>query len=291
MKFWLFLSNEPPETLQAHARMAEEHGYYGVAMADHVAIPAGDRTEHPTKFPIVAEHVYSDQLISFAWMAAVTMRLRFLTYIYVVPMRDPFTVAKQFGTAALLTSDRVILGTGVGWLREEFDALGHDFATRGKRMDEMLDVMHDFWDDGYAEHHGKHYDFARMGMFPAPRRRVPVWVGGQPSAPAVTRRAAKHDGFMPIRAIDQLDRLDEETRAGFAVIDQLRRAQGLNGPYHRCVGLNRAIKSWEAGDARRLAEVDGVTDLVVWPWSDPSLPFDEKWRAGTAFAEQVIRQF
>jgi len=289
MKFWLFLSYEPPETLLDHARKAEEYGFEGVAMADHIAIPANDEVEHPNKYPVVPEDIFADQLTSFASMAAVTTRLKFLTFIYVVPIRDPFLVAKQFGSLAISSGDRVILGAGAGWLKEEFEALRQDFHSRGKRMDEMLTIMRDFWDDGYAEFHGEHYDFARMGMFPVPKQQVPIWIGGQSRAAA--RRATNHDGFIAMQAIDQMDRLSDAVRADFALVDEARSARGLTGPFHRCVLLNRNVATWDVDAARRLAEVEGITDLVVWPWPDSGMPFEQKWRAAAAFAEQVIHRF
>src|SRR6266545_2574332 len=77
----------------------------------------------------------------------------------VVPLRNVFTVTKLIGTLAVLSNNRFVLGTGTGWLPEEFDTVGEDWSTRGRRLDEMLDVMRDFLDDGYAEYHGKFFDF------------------------------------------------------------------------------------------------------------------------------------
>ena len=101
-------------------------------------------------------------------MAAVTERIRFLTGIYVLPMRNPFVAAKAVGTAAWLSGDRVTLGVGVGWMREEFALLEQPFEQRGARTDEMIEVMRTLWAGGMVEHHGGFYDFARLQMSPAP---------------------------------------------------------------------------------------------------------------------------
>jgi len=286
MKFWLSLLFEPPGSLLDHARYAEELGFEGVCLPDHVVVTDGPRTPHPKGYPLQAHELFADPFLAFSAMAAVTRKLRFLNYVYVVPLRDPFMLAKQGGTLAAMSDNRFVLGTGVGWLKEEFDIMGHDFATRGKRMDEMLAILRDFWDDGYAEFHGQFYDFPRSGMFPAPTRQVPIWIGGHSIAAA--RRAAGFDGYIPMRGLrDPMDPLDEESRAEFALIDQIRGAKGLTQPFDRMIasaGVN------DAGAVRKLAEVDGITNLLITPWtqSDYQTPYDEKRRLAEAFAEKVM---
>src|SRR5699024_8744767 len=99
---------------------------------------------------------------------AVTTTLRFMTYVYILPMREPFTVAKQVSTLAALSSHRFAFGVGAGWNLEEIQLLGQDPHTRGRRMDEMLDVMQRLWRTGVAEYHGEFYDFGPTGQFPLP---------------------------------------------------------------------------------------------------------------------------
>jgi alkanesulfonate monooxygenase SsuD/methylene tetrahydromethanopterin reductase-like flavin-dependent oxidoreductase (luciferase family) len=167
--------------------------------------------------------------------------------------------------------------------------MGRDFATRGQRMDEMLAILRDFWDDGYAEHHGAHFDFPRSGMFPAPRRQIPIWVGGHSIAAA--RRAANYDGYMPMRAMtDPTAPLNETSQAEFALIDQLRQTGGLTGPFERMVS---AFGVESPGMARKLEEVDGITSLLITPWtmSDYQQSFEEKRSLAARFAERVIHQF
>ena len=178
MKFWLSLLFEPADQLVDHARVAEELGFEGVVLPDHIVVKEGERTPHPRGHPLQPDEIFLDPFCAFSAMAAVTTRLRFLNFVYVVPLRDPFALAKQAGTVALLSDNRFVLGTGVGWLREEFETVGQRWAERGARMDEMLDIVRDFWDDGYAEFHGAHYDFPRSGMFPVPSERIPIWIGG-----------------------------------------------------------------------------------------------------------------
>jgi probable F420-dependent oxidoreductase len=195
VRFWQSLIFAPPAQLGPLARCAEELGFEGVVLPDHVALPEKRATRYPYgDFDLDPAYPFLDPWPAIAAMAAVTHRLRFATYVYVLPMRDPFSVAKTVATAAILSNDRVVLGAGVGWLREEIELLGHDFETRGRRTDEMLEVLRQFWERGEAELHGEFYDFGRVHMQPAPRRPIPVYVGGH--SDAALRRAARCDGWM-----------------------------------------------------------------------------------------------
>src|SRR5207237_9456327 len=102
----------------------------------------------------------------------------FLTNGYGLPMRPPFAVAKMVATAAVLSQNRVALGVGMGWNAQEFDLMGQPFRQRGKRADEMLEVLAKLWAGGWVEHHGEFYDFDRVEMTPAPTAPIPVYVGG-----------------------------------------------------------------------------------------------------------------
>ena len=279
MKFWLSLLFEPADQLVDHARVAEELGFEGVVLPDHIVVKEGERTPHPRGHPLQPDEVFLDPFCAFSAMAAVTTRLRFLNFVYVVPLRDPFALAKQAGTVALLSDNRFVLGTGVGWLREEFETVGQRWAERGARMDEMLDIVRDFWDDGYAEFHGAHYDFPRSGMFPVPSERIPIWIGGHSMVAA--RRAAHFDGYVP------MDGLDDRTRRQFEEIERIREAAGSDGPFERMV-------VWPGGHdpgvARRMEDADGITSVLVlaWPLGDPSLTSADKRASVEQFASMVL---
>jgi len=280
MRFWLSLNFEPMALLLDHARDAEAFGYEGVVLPDHVVIKVGDRTPHPKGYPLQAEEPFLDPFCAFSAMAAVTTRLRFLNYVYVVPLRDPFSLAKQAGTVSVISDGRFVLGTGTGWLEEEFEALGHDFASRGGRMDEMLPILRSFWDHGYAEHHGEHFDFPRSGMFPMPPARLPIWIGGHSMAAA--RRAAHFDGYMPMTPFD------EPTSAQFRAIDTIRAEHGLSGPYER-MAIPPMGRKMDPALVHEL-EDDGVSSLLVvpWPQSDPSVSYETKRALAERFATDVI---
>ncbi len=285
MKFWLWAQEVQMNELVQFARDAEELGYDGVGLPEHVVIKATDRTPHPTDYQLEPDAEFADPLCAFSAMAAVTTRLRFLPFVYVVPLRNPFALAKQVATLAAMSDNRFVLGTGVGWLRDEFEAVGEDFSTRGRRMDEILDIVRDFWDDGYAEHHGEFYDFPRSGMFPVPSQPVPIWIGGHSQRAAA--RAARFDGYMP------MDGLNDRTRREFAAIDNYRAQHALAGPYERVV---TAPFSPDPSEIRRIESEDGITDVTVpatYIFGAQSAPgatiaYAQKRALAERYAEEVI---
>ena len=167
---------------------------------------------------------------AIAAMAAVTERLRFATSVYILPLRSPFQVAKTLATAAVLSGNRVVLGTGAGWMREEFDIMGVDFKTRGKRFDESIEVCRKLWKGGMVEHHGEFFDFPALQMAPAPTETVPVWIGGVSNV-ALRRAGTIGDGWLgsgqtPEEGVEMLSTIAEHRKAA-AVRDALI---GRSGP-------------------------------------------------------------
>jgi alkanesulfonate monooxygenase SsuD/methylene tetrahydromethanopterin reductase-like flavin-dependent oxidoreductase (luciferase family) len=129
-----------------------------------------------------------------AALAQATTRLHFLSTIYILPLRDPLSAAKALSTAAYLSHDRVTLGAGVGWQKAEFEMTGQDFHTRGKRVDEMLEIIPRLLRGEMTEFHGRYYDIPPVKMSPGTRLPVPIMIGGY--APAAMRRACRFDGWM-----------------------------------------------------------------------------------------------
>jgi probable F420-dependent oxidoreductase len=195
MEYWLAWFGQGHAHTQEIAKAAERLGFTGVALPDHVAIGKNYGSAHPSgRKAIFHDTKYPDPMITIATMAAVTTCLRFMTYVYVLPMREPFTVAKQVGTLAAQSQNRFAFGVGAGWNLEEIELLGQDPHTRGRRMDEMLEIIRALWETGVTEYHGEFYDFGPTGQFPLPGARIPIWVGG--STDAALRRAACHDGWL-----------------------------------------------------------------------------------------------
>jgi probable F420-dependent oxidoreductase len=199
MKFWQSLSFSEPGQLVELAKGAEAAGFEGVLLSEHLFVPEDYAAKYPyseTGRPdFDAETPFPDPWVTIAVMAAATRRLRFATIIYILPLHHPFEVAKAVGTAALFSDDRVVFGAGAGWMREEFELLGVDFATRGKRFDESIEVLRRLWTGDMVEYHGEVFDFAPLKMSPAPGKPVPIYIGGA-SKPALRRSARLGDGWL-----------------------------------------------------------------------------------------------
>lgn len=271
---------EPVDQLLDIARIAESCGYHGVGLADHVAVPRQFQSVHPSgENPFTAESSFPDTFTTISAMAAVTERLRFMSYVYVLPMRDPFTVAKQVGTVACLSGNRVAFGVGAGWLTEEIALLGVDPRSRGGRMDEMLEIMSDLWHDGWAEYHGKFFDFAEVGMFPVPEQPVPVWVGGR--SDAALRRAVRNDGWLGMNYdLDDIEHL-------LAKLARLRAdADDARDDFEVFVIANEPPSL----ELHRRLEGSGVSSTMVMPWmpGDPrAATLDAKREAMERMAESL----
>lgn len=265
MQVFQILSRTPTRELLELAAFAESLGFAGIGLSDHLVRPR----EIASRYPYAADGrmeagtatPYPDCWVTIGALAQVTTRVRFLTSVYVLPLRDPFSVAKAVSTAAVLANERVVLGVGVGWMAEEFALTGQRFAARGRRTDEMLEVMGKLFTGEMVEHHGEFYDFAELQMQPVPTRRPLVWVGGE-SAPAL-RRAARCDGWLGIHYgfEEALDRL--------AALRKIRREVGRE---NADFDIALALRDLPDRDVRLRLEEAGMTILLhPAPWSaDPT---------------------
>jgi probable F420-dependent oxidoreductase len=260
VKFAASLAFTDTEDYVELAQVAEQHGWDTLVLSDHVVHPEKIASKYPYREdgqrPWEAPDHWPDVWVAMAAMGAVTERLRFLTGVYVVPMRNPFHLAKAIGTAAVLTGYRVELGIGLGWMRDEFALLGEDFDSRAARTAEMIEVMRKLWTGEMVEHHGRFYDFDRLNMRPAVRGAIPLIVGGVTDA--ALRRAAKiGDGWIP-HAIPTA-----EARQAIAAIRRYRSEYGRGAePFTAMVPLTDAFDP----DGYRRAEDAGVTHVLTTPW-------------------------
>jgi len=285
VKFVLPMAFSPPAEILPLARAAEHAGWDAVGVSDHLVHPATIRSPYPytpdgaPRWPEMTP--WPDPWVTIAAMAAVTTRLRYFTNVYVLPLRNPVQVAKTVGTAAVLSGDRVALGIGVGWMEDEFSVLGQDFATRGRRADEMIEVMRKLWTGERVEHHGRYYDFDPLRMLPAPGARVPIYVGGLSDA-ALRRAASLGDGW-----ISDLH-TSEELRTISAKLRTLRSAAGRAADPFELVAA--PSDSFDADGYRRLEE-HGVTTIAMMPWflyGAAEGTLDQKIAAVRRFAIEVI---
>lgn len=257
MRFWQSLIFTEPDQLLEIAQFADALGYTGVVLPDHVALPERSESSYPySEYELDPSAPFLDPWPAIAAMASVTRRLRFSTYVYILPMRDPFSVAKSVATTSILSQGRVALGLGVGWLREEVEVLGFDFSDRGKRTDEMIQVLRMLWTTGSAELHGECFDFPRVHAQPLPSHPIPLYVGGH--SDAAIRRAAKCDGWMG------LDFPLEEVPAVVERVQGARQALGRRDePFEIFLSPREEVKP----DVCRRLEDLGVTALLLPAWS------------------------
>jgi len=258
MDFAVVTAFLPTEEILPIAVAADELGYRSLTLADHVV----DLESIETPYPYEADGnrrwdsstEWPDPWVTVGALGAVTTHLRFFTSIYIAALRSPFQVAKSVGTAAVLTGGRVSLGVGVGWCREEFDLLGQDFATRGRRTDEALALLRRLWEPGWTEFAGEFYTAPTLVMRPHPPAPVPILVGGL--SDVALRRAARHDGWVgDVCTTDEAISFAQQLHA-------IRQEAGATGPFSVVPALSDAILP--ADFAR--ASAGGVTEVMTQPW-------------------------
>lgn len=287
MKFAISTAFTPLREVCQLAQAADRFGYEMMAVSDHVVHPR----ELKSPYPYTADGSprwepftdWSDAWVMIGAMAAVTERIKFTTNIFVLPMRNPFLVAKSVATAAAVSAGRVTLGIGVGWMEEEFDLLGQSFRRRGKRTDEMVEVLRKLWAGGWVEHHGEFYDFPELEMSPA-APDIPIYCGGL-SKPALRRAATLCDGWVSdLHPIDEMTTIVAELKAmradspradvPFTVLAASREAFGLDGH-------------------KRLADA-GATHCMTFPWAHyhgESATLAEKLESIERYADDIIAHF
>ncbi len=178
------------EDLVAIARRADELGFGFVGVCDHVAIPDNEYAANMTT-------TWYDTIATLSYLAAHTTRTRLLSVVWVAAYRHPLITAKAFGTLDHLSGGRAILGVGAGHVEAEFDALGVDFRTRGRRLDETLAAVRGAFTDAYVTHDGEFFSYSDVGIAPQPAEELPIWIGG--AGKAAWRRTGRiGDGYIPM---------------------------------------------------------------------------------------------
>src|SRR2546421_9790946 len=176
------------ETLLAFARRMETLGYDSLWASDHIVIPWRITSKYPYNetgdFPLPPTTNFLEPLTALALVAGATERIRLGTTVLVLPHRHPVLAAKMLATLDHLAPGRVILGAGVGWMREEIEIFGVDYARLGAWSDEALRIMKTCWREERPSFRGEFVSFAPLGFAPKPPRgAIPLWIGGPPPPP------------------------------------------------------------------------------------------------------------
>jgi probable F420-dependent oxidoreductase len=260
-----------PDMVVRFAGLAERAGVDAVAFTEH---PAPSR-----KWLDNGGHESFDPIAALGFCAGVTSRLKLMPYLLVLPYRNPLLVAKQIATLDILSSGRLVVAVGAGYLRSEFAALGVDFEERNDLLDEAIDVLREVWETDSFEHDGRHFKAIGQVSLPAPIQRPhpPLWIGG--NGRQARERAARYgQGWTPLILDEQSARttrtpaINSPAALGVAIDDLHRRAEAAGrDPEEIAVqvqwSLSSAMDRHPGAALETLAELGavGVTSVVVRP--------------------------
>ena len=287
MKFGVMFANVGPmafaEGAIGIAQAAEDAGIESLWTVEHTVVPAGYQSAYPYsdtgRMPGPEDSPIPDPLIWMAYVAAATSTIRLATGILILPQRNPVTLAKEVATLDQLSGGRVELGVGVGWLEEEFDAIGVPFRERGKRTDEHIEALRALWSQSPATHQGDYSSFTDVYSRPAPAQStVPIVIGGH-SKPAARRAGRLGDGFFPGRGAH------EDLAELIDVMRQAATEAGRNpDDIEITSGGKGALGSGALEEIKQLADL-GVSRVII-----PPLAFDVEGQrtAFAKYAEDVI---
>jgi probable F420-dependent oxidoreductase len=287
MRFSYAESMIDPSFYPPLARAAEEAGYHSMVIPDSICYPLHADSVYPyspdgsREFLEGKPFVEPFSLIPF--LGAVTSRIRFTTFVVKMPIRNPVLLAKQATSTAVLTGNRLVLGVGTSPWREDYDILGVDWASRGRRMDESIAILRGLAAGGYFEHHGRCFDLPPVQIAPVPSEPIPVLIGGHSGA-ALRRAALLGDGWMhgggdPADLPRLLARLTDFR------LESDRAAR----PFEVHV---ISADAYTVDGVRRLEE-QGVTDVIIgfrWPYTvgPDAEPLGQKIDSLRRFADDVI---
>ncbi|MDE0659736.1 MAG: LLM class F420-dependent oxidoreductase [Gammaproteobacteria bacterium] len=237
-----------PDALAAVARDAESMGYASIVVGDHIVFPVQVESQYPYTidggFPGRGDAL--EQLSLLAFVAGVTERARLVTSVMILPHRNPLLTAKMLATIDVLSKGRLTVGVGVGWMREEFQALGAaDFDKRGSVSDEYLEILRKCWTQDPVAHRGRFYAFEALHCIPRPVQQPhpPIWIGGH--SIRSLRRVARHgDGWHPVGATSASPLPPAELRS---LLDRLKRLTDAEGRDYDSLTISFKAPSYDPG--------------------------------------------
>lgn len=298
MRHWLSLVNVPEvDQYLEIAKHAEEVGFFGITIADHLVMPTG---ELASKYPYTPDGKmwwpedvpWPDPWVTLTAMGVATTRLHLATNIYLAALRDPFVSARAIAAASVFTNGRIHCGVSSGWIKEEYEMLGVDFSSRGRRLDETIEVMRKLWSGQSVDHEGEFFDFQGALMQPVPPSPIRVWSGG--ASNAALRRAAANDGWLGVPLM--LDPLIETIKGLHAAREEI----GKEGePFDICCSLIQPLTAEVEARLEALGAVNNmVLPWVITPWGrapwlkdgEDVASLDTKKRAMERFANKVIHR-
>lgn len=287
MRFTFAESMTDPTNYIPLARACEAAGWDSFVVPDSICYPEESDSTYPYtpdgSREFLEDKPFIEPFILIPALGAVTEKLRFTTFVVKLPIREPVLVAKQAASIAVLTNNRLALGVGISPWPEDFEVTNVAWERRGKRMNEMLDIIRGLTDGGYFEYHGEIFELQSIKITPVPTQPLPLLIGGQ-SEPALKRAARQGDGWMHAGGSP------EELSGYIARLAELRKEYGRDHlPFEIHV---ISLDAYTLDGVERLAEA-GVTDVVVgfrdpYTTAQDTQPLEEKVAAINRFADDVI---
>jgi len=286
MRFSFAESMCDPSQYTPMAVACDQHGWDSFVVPDSVLYPRDSDSKYPYTDDGNREFLEGKPFIEpfslIPALGAVTERLRFTTFVVKLPIRQPVIVAKQAMSVAVMTNNRFGFGIGLSPWPDDFEATGTDWKSRGKRMDEMIDILRGLETGEFFEFHGRYYDIPAIKMCPAPTQHIPLLIGGHSEA-ALRRAARVGDGWMHGGG-GQASDLD----AQLSRLAELRKEYGReNEPFETHV---ISMDAYTPDGIKRL-EDRGITDCIVGfrnAYDTDTMPLQQKLDAIKGFADNVI---
>jgi probable F420-dependent oxidoreductase len=287
MRFSYIETMTDPSYLRPLAVAAEEAGYDGFVVPDSIGYPEESDTKYPYNADGSREFLKDQPFIEpfslIPWLAGATERIRFVTSVVKLPLRHPVLVAKQASSVAVLTGNRFVFGVGLSPWPDDFRFVDVPWERRGRRMDEMIDIIRGLCAGGFFHYQGEIFDVPSLEICPTPDQPIPILIGGH-SDPALRRAARIGDGWIHAGGDGgDLARM-------LARITELRREYGREGePFEVHV---ISLDGYTPDGVKRLEEV-GVTDLIVgfrnaYAGGKDTQTLDQKLTALRKYADTVI---
>ena len=281
MKFGTFLMQTNPSSLGAVARKAEELGYESLWIPEHIILPVQYKSPYPYsssgRMPAPPETPLHDPMLALAFIAGITTRIRLATGIYVLPIRNPFTTAKAVASLDVLSGGRFIFGVGIGWLEEEFTAVGMDFKNRALRSREYVELLKALWTSNDPVYEGKTVRIEGFRIMPKPVQKPhPPFVFGGHTEPSLKRAARLGDGWYGIaESLSDIRGVITRLRGHEAALGrttplELTVSPRLGGPVtveqvrqFAEMGVSRIILGTTPTTREQLAEMERLRDEVI----------------------------
>jgi probable F420-dependent oxidoreductase len=254
------------EELVRFAQQAEALGFYCLTVADHVIVPRDISVPYPYtvdgKYPGTGYHL--ETVVTMGFLAGATKRIRLVTSVMILPYRNPIVTAKMLASLDVLSNGRVIVGAGVGWMKEEFDNLqAPPFQERGTVTDEYIRAFRELWTSDNPTFNGKHCKFSNIVFLPKPVQKagIPIWIGGH-SKQAIRRAGQLGDGWHPIGGVPTIPLEPEDVKKDMAALAEFAHKAGRDPKTIR-VALKGSLFDKEKKIAGRRRRFMGTADEIA----------------------------